>query len=426
MSLNNGQNGGTDTVPEDFGEVCVSVKKLWKVFGPSPETVMDEENALKSKNEIQEEFGSVIALKDVSFEVRRGETFVVMGLSGSGKSTLVRCLTRLIEPNAGSVFVDDEDIISFNNNKLTQFRRKKTAMVFQHFGLLPNRTIVDNVAFGLEIQGVDSTTRREKAREVLEVVGLRGWEDNYTTELSGGMQQRVGLARALAVNPEILLMDEPFSALDPLIRREMQDELLRLQAELKKTIIFITHDLDEALRIGDRIAIMRDGEIIQLGIPEEIIENPVDSYVEDFIRSISRTRVLGAASIMEDSEVVFHETQTTKEVLDSLSAHKEDYAFILDNNGKLSGVADKDDLQNLLDQGNNSIGTAINVDSPIFNVAYSDTPIDELVILSAMSDCPIAVTDGEDNLLGVVSRGELLHSIAESQQAQQGGVITTQ
>ena len=174
MSLNNGQNGGTDIVPEDFGEVCVSVKKLWKVFGPSPETVMDEENALKSKNEIQEEFGSVIALKDVSFEVRRGETFVVMGLSGSGKSTLVRCLTRLIEPNAGSVFVDDEDIISFNNNKLTQFRRKKTAMVFQHFGLLPNSTIVDNVAFGLEIQGVDSTTRREKAREVLEVVGLRG------------------------------------------------------------------------------------------------------------------------------------------------------------------------------------------------------------------------------------------------------------
>ena len=348
-----------------------------------------------------------------------------MGLSGSGKSTLVRCLTRLIEPNAGSVFVDDEDIISFNNNKLTQFRRKKTAMVFQHFGLLPNRTIVDNVAFGLEIQGVDKATRREKAREVLEVVGLRGWEDNYTTQLSGGMQQRVGLARALAVNPEILLMDEPFSALDPLIRREMQDELLRLQAELKKTIVFITHDLDEALRLGDRIAIMRDGEIIQLGIPEEIIENPVDSYVEDFIRSISRTRVLGAASIMKDSEVVLHDTQTTKEVLNSLSAHKEDYAFILDNNGKLYGVADKDDLQNLLQQGENSIGTVISVDPPILNIAYSDTPIDELVILSAMSDCPIAITDGENNLLGVVSRGELLHSIAESQQAQQG-VVTPQ
>jgi glycine betaine/proline transport system ATP-binding protein len=240
------------------------------------------------------------------------------------------------------------------------------------------------------------------------------------------MQQRVGLARALAVNPEILLMDEPFSALDPLIRREMQDELLRLQAELKKTIVFITHDLDEALRLGDRIAIMRDGEIIQLGVPEEIIENPVDSYVEDFIRSISRTRVLGAASIMKDSEVVLHDTQTTKEVLNSLSAHKEDYAFILDNNGKLSGVADKDDLQNLLDQGENSIGTVISVDPPIFNIAYSDTPIDELVILSAMSDCPIAVTDGENNLLGVVSRGELLHSIAESQQAQQGGVVTPQ
>jgi len=304
MSLSNGNSNAEDGDLNGSGnETCIAVRSLWKVFGDNPERVMSDEHSGKTKAEIQDELGCVVALQDVSFDVYRGETFVVMGLSGSGKSTLVRCLTRLIEPNDGEIYVDDEDVCDYNRGELTNFRRSKTAMVFQHFGLLPNRTILDNVGFGLEIRGVDKHEREERAREVLEKVGLKGWEENYTAELSGGMLQRVGLARALAVDPEILLMDEPFSALDPLIRREMQDELIGLQGELKKTIVFITHDLDEALKLGDRIAIMKDGKIIQLGFPEEIIENPVDAYVEDFIRSISRTRILGAASIMDDPVV---------------------------------------------------------------------------------------------------------------------------
>ena len=265
------QQSGTES-----DEKRISVRSLWKVFGEDPDRAMSSEYIEKQKAVIQEELGCVVALKDVSFDVNEGETFVVMGLSGSGKSTLVRCLTRLIEPNSGEIYVDAEDVIKYNGRELTNFRRTKTAMVFQHFGLMPNRTILDNVAFGLEIQGIDKHTRWEKAREVIELVGLKGWEDNYATELSGGMQQRVGLARALAVDPEILLMDEPFSAVDPLIRREMQDELINLQTTLKKTIVFITHDLDEALRLGSRIAIMKDGEIVQLGSKEEIVDNPAD------------------------------------------------------------------------------------------------------------------------------------------------------
>ena len=292
-------------------------------------------------------------------------------------------------------------------------------MVFQYFGLMPNRTILDNVAFGLEVQGVDKVARHEKAREVLETVGLRGWEGNYAFELSGGMQQRVGLARALAVDPEILLMDEPFSALDPLIRREMQEELLVLQSTLKKTIVFITHDLDEALRLGSRIAIMRDGKIIQLGSPEEIVENPSDEYVGDFVRSISRTRVLGAGSIMDDPSNTTSESQKPSEILAQLSDTGEQYSFVLDSDGKIIGVVTLDDVSSISDVEDSSIEGITISDAPIFSKAYADTPINELVPLSAMSECPIAVVDDEDHLLGVVSREDLLVSLAESHQAQQ-------
>ena len=228
----------------------ISVRSLWKVFGKNPRTVMTPEYADKSKAEIQEETGCVVALQDVNFDVSLAETFVVMGLSGSGKSTLIRCLIRLIEPTSGEIRIDDEDVLKYSSRELTQFRRQKVAMVFQHFGLLPHRKIIDNAAWGLEVQGVEKNLRYEKAREVLEAVGLKGWEESFAGELSGGMQQRVGLARALAVDPQILLMDEPFSALDPLIRREMQDELIDLQKRLHKTIVFITHDLNEALKLG--------------------------------------------------------------------------------------------------------------------------------------------------------------------------------
>ena len=242
----------------------LSVRHLWKIFGPRPKQVLDSEWRERGRTEVQAGTGHVIGLRDVSFDVDEGETFVIMGLSRSGKSTLVRCLLRLIEPSEGQIIVDGEDIVEYNQKKLIQFRRQKVGMVFKHFGLMPHRRIIDNVAWGLETQRVEKTKRLGRAREALALVGLQGWEDYMPHELSGSMQQRVGLARALAADPQILLMDEPFSALDPLIRRDMQDELIRLQVLVKKTIVFVTNDLDEALKLGDRIAIMQDGEIIQL------------------------------------------------------------------------------------------------------------------------------------------------------------------
>ena len=251
------------------GQPYISVKSLWKVFGKDADRIFDEEHTGKGKDGILEELGCVLALQDVTFDVSQGETFVVMGLSGSGKSTLVRCLLRLIEPTSGQLIIDGQDVLNFDDKELTDLRRNKIAMVFQHYGLLPHRSVLENAAYGLEIRGVDQATRYEKAAFMLEKVGLNGWEHASTHELSGGMQQRVGLARALTVDPEILLMDEPFSGLDPLIRRQMREELAALQSELKKTIVFITHDLEEAITIGDRIAIMREGKIIQLGSPED-------------------------------------------------------------------------------------------------------------------------------------------------------------
>ena len=259
---------------------------LWKIFGANPTNILKEVDPNWSRTEVQEKTGHVIAVKDVSFQVERGETFVVMGLSGSGKSTLVRCISRLIEPTQGEVLVDGVDTVTMPEKDLIDLRRHKLSMVFQHFGLLPHRRVVENIAYGLEVRGMPRDERLKKAGEVLESVGLSGWGDNYPRELSGGMQQRVGLARALAVDPEIMLFDEPFSALDPLIRREMQDELLRLQSVVRKTMVFITHDFLEAIKMGDHIAIMKDGEFVQIGTPEEIVANPVDDYVRDFSEDV--------------------------------------------------------------------------------------------------------------------------------------------
>ena len=274
-------------------------KGLWKIFGANPTNILKEVDPTWSRTEVQEKTGHVIAVKDVSFQVERGETFVVMGLSGSGKSTLVRCISRLIEPTQGEVLVDGVDTVSIPEKELIELRRHKLSMVFQHFGLLPHRRVVENIAYGLEVRGMPRDERLKKAGEVLESVGLSGWGDNYPRELSGGMQQRVGLARALAVDPEIMLFDEPFSALDPLIRREMQDELLRLQSVVRKTMVFITHDFLEAIKMGDHIAIMKDGEFVQIGTPEEIVANPVDDYVRDFSEDVPRHKVLTVNSIMD-------------------------------------------------------------------------------------------------------------------------------
>jgi glycine betaine/proline transport system ATP-binding protein len=283
----------------DTPNATVSCRDLWKVYGPRPERIVGAPEADLPRGELLARTGCVAAVRGVSFDVAPGEVFVVMGLSGSGKSTLVRMLNRLHEPTAGRILVDGEDIGAFDDDRLRELRRRKVSMVFQHFGLLPHRRIVDNVAFGLEIQGVERGERLRRAHEVLEIVGLAGWASSYPEELSGGMQQRVGLARALATDPEIMLFDEPFSALDPLIRRDMQDEVLRLQRELRKTMIFITHDLMEALKLGDRIAVMKDGRFVQVGTPEEVVLRPADAYVADFTRDVPRSHVLRARSVMQ-------------------------------------------------------------------------------------------------------------------------------
>ncbi|MFC7217397.1 glycine betaine/L-proline ABC transporter ATP-binding protein [Streptomyces polyrhachis] len=275
-----------------------SVRGLWKVFGPRAGRIPGGEYADLPPEELRARTGCTAAVRDVSFDVRRGEVFVVMGLSGSGKSTLVRCLTRLIEPTAGVVEIDGEDVRAMDRGRLRELRRHRAAMVFQHFGLLPHRTVLDNVAYGLEIQGVGKAERRARAQEMVVKVGLAGLEQRRPTQLSGGQQQRVGLARALAVDPEVLLFDEPFSALDPLIRRDMQEEVVRLHREEGRTMIFITHDLSEALKLGDRIALMRDGAIVQLGTPEEIVAHPADDYVRDFVRDVPREQVISVRAAM--------------------------------------------------------------------------------------------------------------------------------
>ena len=278
-------------------------RNLWKVFGDGGPDLVDSVDPALSREEVLAQTGCVLAVRDVSFHVREGETFVIMGLSGSGKSTLVRCLGRLVEPTRGQVHIDGEDLLAMSKHQLRDIRRHKMGMVFQHFGNFPHKRVLDNVVYGLQVQGIDKTTQRRRAAEVIELVGLSGWEERYPHELSGGMQQRVGLARALAVDPEILLFDEPFSALDPLIRREMQDQLIGLQQMVRKTMVFITHDFLEALKVGDRVAIMKDGEFVQIGSPEELVSNPVNDYVRDFTRDVPRSKVLTARSVMTPPRV---------------------------------------------------------------------------------------------------------------------------
>ena len=317
-------------------------RNVWKIFGAYPEQTLKDLNFSLSRAEVQAQTGHVIAVKDVSFEVRNGETFVVMGLSGSGKSTLVRCISRLIEPTAGEMIIDGEDIMSYGSAELTQLRRFRMSMVFQHFGLFPHRKVIDNISFGLEIRGMDKATRKAKAGEVLEMVGLDGWADHFPRELSGGMQQRVGLARAMAVDPEILIFDEPFSALDPLIRREMQDELLNIQAAVQKTMIFITHDFLEAIKMGDRIAIMKDGEVVQIGTPEEIVTDPVDDYVREFTEDVPRYKVVSVGRVMrtvsDQSLIESTERVNQRDKIDSLIDK------VTRSDGPLAVVDDEDEV----------------------------------------------------------------------------------
>ena len=287
----------------DSSSSAIKIENVWKVFGNTSKMALDAiQNDKISKTEALEKYNSVIGVSDVSFDVKQGEIFCVMGLSGSGKSTLVRHINRLLEPTSGKILINDQDVMTLDRESLQELRNKKIGMVFQNFALMPHRSVVDNIAMPLEIRGISKNDRLDTANKILDIVELQGWGNKFAHELSGGMQQRVGLARALAADPEFLLMDEPFSALDPLIRRQLQSEFIKLSKQMKKTTVFITHDLDEAVRVGHRIAIMRDGKVIQIGTPEEIVVNPADEYVADFVKGISRLKVVQAKSIMQSVE----------------------------------------------------------------------------------------------------------------------------
>lgn len=389
----------------------IEVSGLWKVFGGRPERVFDNEHIHKSRAEIQEELGNVVGLRDVSFNVDSGQIFVVMGLSGSGKSTLVRCLIRLIEATKGSIRFDGEDIREYSPERMLEFRRSKVAMVFQHYALLPHRRVMDNVAFGLEIRGLDKTTMYEMAQSAIDTVGLSGWESYYPREMSGGMQQRVGLARALAVNSEVMLMDEPFSGLDPLIRREMQDELIALQTQVQKTIVFITHDLNEALKIGDRIAIMRDGEIVQEGTPEEIVTLPADDYVSEFVQDVSRAKVIQAGAIMQEPDAVVHTWQGPRAALHEMQANDIDAVFVLGHRRSFVGILTEDRAAALARRGVERLDSVKLGDA---KTTSPDAYIEEIIPMAAETEHPIAVVDEGGRLVGEVHRGALLTGMVDS------------
>ncbi len=395
----------SETTAKDTGEPKIRCRNLWKVFGRNPERILRELDPALSRKQVQERTGHVIAVKDVSFEVRQGETFVVMGLSGSGKSTLVRCISRLVEPTSGQIVVDGADVTAMSERQLIDLRRHKMSMVFQHFGLLPHRRVIDNVAYGLEVQGVPRVERRKKAEEVLELVGLSGWESNYPRELSGGMQQRVGLARALAVDPDIMLFDEPFSALDPLIRREMQDELLRLQGVVHKTMIFITHDFLEAIKMGDHIAIMKDGEFVQVGTPEEVVAHPADDYVRAFSEDVPRHKVLNASSIMAEDNVTVAPGDEVRVALERMREGGRTAAFVVGPDGKYLGTLGAAEAEAAENGARvEAIATEVAAVSP-------ETLVEALIARAAHSDVPLPVVDAARHLIGSVDRTAIMLAI---------------
>ena len=397
----------------------ISVESIWKVFGKNAGRVLDAENAGKSKSEIQSELGAVVGLHDVSFEVQRGQTFVIMGLSGSGKSTMVRCLIRLIDPTAGNIIIDGHDITAMTDRELMEFRRGKIAMVFQHYGLMPHRNVLENAAWGLEVQGVPEAERHERTRETLEMVGLGGWEQSYPRQLSGGMQQRVGLARALVVDTDILLMDEPFSGLDPLIRRQMQDELLRLQEELHKTIVFITHDLNEALKLGDRIAIMQDGRVVQIGSPEDIVLRPEDEYVGDFTQDVRLESVLTASKVMVPPKATVLGHQGPRAALHTIADSDGDAAWIVDRRQGYIGLLTITRANDALRAGINRLDLGLGYVDQGYETVSPDTTFDVLIPLAMGSNFPIPVTDSNNRLVGEIHRSALAEALAETATADQ-------
>ncbi len=395
----------------------IRVENLVKVFGNKPEKALELLSKGVSKDKILKETRQAVGVGGVSFTVEEGEIFVVMGLSGSGKSTLIRCLNRLIDSTAGHIFLDGEDITRMNKEQLREVRRKKLGMVFQRFALFPHKTVVENVEYGLEVQGIDKDQRNQKALEALKLVGLAGWADSYPNQLSGGMQQRVGLARALAIEPDILLMDEAFSALDPLIRKEMQDELLELQSAMNKTIIFITHDLDEALKIGDRIALMKDGHIVQIGTPEDILINPANDYVAKFVEDVDKTKVLTARDIMIKPVTIDYQKDGPRVALRHMEKEEVSGVFVIDKHRTLKGFLSADTVAQLIKENKSSLDSAIETDIP---TVLPDTKLVNLFSIMAEARTPVAVIDEQQRLKGVIIRGAVLAALARGEENENG------
>ncbi|WP_028781959.1 quaternary amine ABC transporter ATP-binding protein [Thalassobacillus devorans] len=389
----------------------IKVKNLSKIFGKNAKQATKLLDEGLTKEEILKKTGNTVGVNRASFEVEEGEIFVIMGLSGSGKSTLVRLINRLIEPTEGSVMIDGEDLAKMNKQDLRGVRREKLSMVFQKFALFPHRTILQNAEFGLEVQGIDKEERSKRARESLDMVGLGEYIHQFPSQLSGGMQQRVGLARALANDPEVLLMDEAFSALDPLIRKEMQDELLELQDNMKKTILFITHDLDEALRIGDRIALMKDGKIVQIGTPEEILVNPANDYVEKFVEDVDRSKVLEAQHIMKRPETVDIEKHGPRAALERMRKEGLSSIYVVDRKRKLYGYVTADDVSAAAKQDKKNLHDILHTDVP---KAEMHTSMHEIFNMIHDSPVPIAVVEG-DKLKGIIVRGAVIAALAGSE-----------
>lgn len=386
----------------------IEVKGLTKVFGRNTKEALALLKEGKSKEEILNATGCTVAVNNVTFSVERGEFFVIMGLSGSGKSTLIRLINRLIEPTSGSILIDGKDISNLDKKDLRDVRREKLSMVFQSFALFPHRTILENAEFGLEIQKINRDERRKKAVEALEMVGLGDYVEQYPEQLSGGMQQRVGLARALTNDPEVLLMDEAFSALDPLIRKDMQDELIDLQAKMKKTILFITHDLDEALRLGDRIALMRDGEIVQIGTPEEILMKPANEYVEKFVEDVDRSKVLTAKHVMKRPETVNIDRHGPRVALERMRQEGISSILVVDNNRKLQGYVIADDVLDARNRGEKDLRGVLQTD---IQQVELDQPMHDIFNMIYDTKVPVAVVENE-RLVGILVRGSVIAGLA--------------
>ncbi|GAB1777268.1 glycine betaine/L-proline ABC transporter ATP-binding protein [Priestia megaterium] len=387
--------------------VKLKVKNITKVFGKNPSKAIDLLQKGKTKKEILEETGMTIGVNQANFEIKSGEIFVIMGLSGSGKSTLVRMFNRLVEPTSGSLILDGADVVKMNKEELRDMRRKKMSMVFQNFALFPHRTVLDNTEYGLEVQGTPKAEREKKAKEALELVGLKGYENQYPGELSGGMQQRVGLARALANDPDILLMDEAFSALDPLIRKDMQDFLLELQEKMERTIIFITHDLDEALRIGDRIVLMKDGSVVQVGTPEEIMTNPANDYVERFVEDVNVAKVYTAESVMNRAESITVD-RGPRVALKIMQEAGYSSIYVVDKKKTLLGVVTADDISRAIKQDKL---TADVLDKDIPTVT-TDTLLENLYDKMVISRFPLPVVDENHRLRGIIKKERVIEALA--------------